>query len=99
MDGIAVSGERLASTGTGVTDVGTALTKEIGVMQDMLGQIRSGWQSDQAAPRFAVTMQGYLDDASRLKDALLSHGQSLLDTGRAFDQAEAEVAATFPAGA
>lgn len=96
MDGIAVSSERVVATGTAVGDVGQRLGTEIGVMHDLLGEIQRGWQSDQAAPRFARSMQGYLDEAAALRDALLSHGESLLGAGRAYAEAESAVAAAVP---
>ncbi len=88
MDGITISTDRIATAGAGVTEVATLLLREIGVMDDLLAEIRSGWQSDSAAPRFAAVMEGYLDQARQLKDALLGQGATLLTTGRRFDEAE-----------
>ena len=51
-------------------------------MHELLGQIRAGWQSSEAAPRFAAAMEGHLADAAALKDALLGHGAALIDGGR-----------------
>ena len=99
MDGISLSSERVVAVGTGVDDVSVRLAREIAAMGDLLGEIRSGWQSDQAAPRFAASLQGYLDEATVLKDALVSHGQTLVETGRRFAEAEAGLAAGIPAGA
>ena len=95
MDGIAISTERINAAGAGVTDVGHLLTGEINTMNDLLAQIRSGWQSESAAPRFAATMQGYLDEATRLTSALLGHGATLVATGGRFAEAETTVAETF----
>lgn len=92
MDGMAISTERIATAGVGVSDVGTLLNREIISMGELLAQIRSGWQSDSAAPQFAACMQGYLDQATRLKDALLSHGATLLTTSHKFAQAETDLA-------
>lgn len=92
MDGINITSERIGAAGTGVSDVGTQLTKEIATMGDLLGEIRSGWQSDQAAPQFAASMQNYLDQAGTLKDALLSHGTTLISTGHRFAEAETSLA-------
>ena len=92
MDGISISSERISTAGVGVIDVGTALNKEISTMGDLLAQIRSGWQSDSAAPQFASMMQGYLDEATVLKDALLSHGAGLQNTGARFADAERDLA-------
>jgi WXG100 family type VII secretion target len=92
VDGIAISTERIATAAEGVSDVGALLNKEISAMRDLLAQISAGWQSDSAAPRFAATMQGYLEQATQLKDALLSHGASLLTTGHRFAEAESNLA-------
>jgi uncharacterized protein YukE len=88
MDGITISTDRIATAAMGVSDVGALLGREIGAMGDLLTEIRSGWQSDSAAPRFAATMQDYLDQATQLKDALLAHGATLLATGHRFNEAE-----------
>jgi len=93
MDGIAISTERIASTGTGVSDVGTSLAKEIVTMSGLLDEIRSGWQSDSAAPAFAATMQHHLDNATQLKNALVSHGATLVTTAQRLAEAETHVAA------
>ena len=98
MDGIAISTERIATAGAGVGDVGAAIAKEIATMEDLLAQIRSGWQSDSAAPRFAATMNGYLADAVQLKDALLGHGAALLLTSRRFAEAETGLADSLLGG-
>ena len=92
MDGIAVSSERIATAGVGVSEVSTLLTREIGTMGDLLAQIRSGWQSDAAAPRFAALMQGYLDQAAQLTHALQAHGSTLVATGHRFAEAEDSLA-------
>lgn len=92
MDGIAISTERIGSAAAGVSEVGALLAGEIGTMADLLAQIRSGWQSDSAAPTFAATMQRYLDQAAQLKDALLGHGATLLSTSHRFAAAENELA-------
>ncbi len=92
MDGITISTERIATAGMGVSDVGTLLAGEISTMTDLLAQIRSGWQSDSAAPQFAATMHGYLEQATQLKNALLSHGATLLTTGHRFAEAEVNLA-------
>jgi uncharacterized protein YukE len=88
MDGIAISTERIATAGNGVTDVGTLLTREIGAMENLLGEIRSGWQSDSAAPAFAARMHEYLEQATQLKAALVSHGATLVSTAGRFAEAE-----------
>lgn len=97
MDGFAISTERIATAGAGVTDVGIGLAREISIMDDLLGEIRAGWQSSEAAPRFANAMSGYLQEAATLKDALLSHGAALAATSRSFDAAEAGLADSIPA--
>lgn len=98
MDGITISSERIGTAGAGVIDVGTALNREIGTMCELLAEIRSGWQSDSAAPQFASMMQGYLDEATVLKDALLSHGATLQSTGRRFAEAERDLAGGMRGG-
>lgn len=97
MEGFSVTTERIATAGTGVTDVGTALAREIAAMHGMLDDIRVGWRSTDAAPRFAAAMAGHLEQATSLKDALLSHGESLVGVGRRFDETEAAVAGAIPA--
>ncbi|MET3804575.1 uncharacterized protein YukE [Nakamurella sp. UYEF19] len=92
MDGITISTERITAAGAGVTDVGTLLAGEISTMTDLLAQIRSGWQSDSAAPQFATAMHGYLDQATQLKNALLGHGAGLVTTGHRFAEAEGSLA-------
>ncbi len=95
MDGIAINTERIATAGKGVTDVGTLLTKEISTMNQLLGDIRTGWRSDTAAPAFAATMHNYLDQATQLKNALLSHGASLVSTAQKFAEAESQLASAM----
>lgn len=97
MDGFDIASERIKSAATGVDGVGAALQREIVTMDGLLGDIRAGWQSTSAAPRFAAAMEGYLDDARTLAQALISHGASLSSTAQAFDQAEETVAAATPA--
>jgi uncharacterized protein YukE len=80
-----------------VTSVADSLATEITAMTDMLDTIRAGWQSSQAAPRFAAAMQGHLQQATHIKNALISHGASLTNTGRQYEQAEAALAAGIPA--
>jgi len=92
MDGIAINTERIATAGKGVSDVGTLLTKEIGAMNQLLGDIRTGWQSDTAAPAFAATMHNYLDQATQLKNALLGHGAGLVVAAQKFAEAEGHLA-------
>lgn len=91
MDGIAISTDRIASAGAGVSEVGAGLGAEISTMEDLLAQIGAGWQSDSAAPQFAARMQEYLHQAVVLKDALISHGATLTLTGRRFAEAETAV--------
>lgn len=88
--------ERVAGAASAVTDTGTALAREIGAMRDLLGQIRSGWQSSEAAPRFAAAMENHLLDATRLKDALLSQGAALSDVAGRFAATESALAAAVP---
>ena len=92
MDGIAISSDRIASAGAGVSDVGAGLAAEISTMEDLLAQLGTGWQSDTAAPQFAARMRDHLQQAVVLKDALISHGATLVLTGRRFAEAETAVA-------
>ncbi len=97
MEGFDVTTTQIAAAATGVERVGDSLNREIAHMRDLLDSIGSGWQSSVAAPRFVAAMHGYLDQATVLKDALLSHGTGLAAAGRSFDQAEQAIAETVPA--
>jgi len=81
------------------TGISTAksLAREIATMHDLLGQIRSGWQSSEAAPRFAAAMEGHLVDAAALKDALLAQGTALTTAAQQFAATEDAVADAIPA--
>ncbi len=92
MDGIAISTDRIVTAGAGVSEVGDLLSREIATMGELLAQIRSGWQSEAAAPRFAAIMQGHLDQATGLTRALLSHGAALTISGHRFAEAESGLA-------
>src|SRR6478735_5866278 len=97
VEGFSITTERITSAGSGVADVGTALAGEISTMHGLLDEIRSGWQSSDAAPRFAALLDDHLAAATTLKDALLSHGQSLIGAGRRFDETESAIAVGLPA--
>jgi hypothetical protein len=97
MDGLSLTTQRVAAAATGVSDVGASLAREIATMHDLLGQIRGGWQSSEAAPRFAAAMQGHLADATALKDALLGHGAALMTAAQRFGQTESALADAVPA--
>ena len=97
MDGLSLTTQRVAAAATGVSDVGASLAREIATMHDLLGQIRGGWQSSEAAPRFAAAMQGHLADATALKDALLGHGAALMRAAQRFGQTESALADAVPA--
>ena len=113
MSGLTIDTQRIANAGVGVSDVGGALASEIATMHDLLGQIRSGWQSSEAAPRFArwacwpknvsrpalwaAAMEGHLADATSLKDALLSQGSALSTSAQRFAQTENALADAVPA--
>jgi uncharacterized protein YukE len=96
MDGFTVSAERIAAAGGGVSEVATALAGEIAAMHEMLGQITAGWQSTEAAPRFAAIMSGHLQQATSIKDALVSHGATLTATGGQYAKAESALAESIP---
>jgi hypothetical protein len=97
MDGISLGSDRIVSTGNSVTVIADALGVEIGTMTDLLGQIRGGWQSDTAAPRFAALLQVHLDQATQLKNALVTHGTSLVSVGQGFAAAESDLGTSLPA--
>jgi len=97
MSGLTIDTARIAAAGTGVSDVGNSLAREIAAMHEMLGQIRAGWQSSEAAPRFAAAMDGHLADAGVLKDALLGQGVALATAAARFGAAETALADAVPA--
>lgn len=97
MDGFDITTGRIATAASGVQRVGDELNREIARMHDLLADIGAGWQSSSASPRFVSEMNGYLDQARQLKDALLSHGAGLAATGKAYEQAEQAVAEATPA--
>ncbi len=96
MSALEIDTGRIAGAGSGVSDVAASLAAEIGTMQGLLGQIRAGWQSSEAAPRFVRAMDSHLADASAVKDALLGHGSALSTAAGRFAQAESAVADTIP---
>ena len=98
MDGFEVTTPRIAAAATGAGDAGAALGSEIATMRELLAEVQAGWQSSEAAPRFAAAMQGYLDDAEQLRGALLTQAGALGATGRTFEAAESSIAAAFPGG-
>jgi uncharacterized protein YukE len=98
VDGFEVSTGRIAAAATGAGDVGAALGREIATMHDLLAEIQAGWQSSEAAPRFAAAMQGYLDDAAQLKDALLAQAAALTTTSRSFESTESSISAALAGG-
>jgi uncharacterized protein YukE len=97
MSGLTVDTSRIASAGVGVSDVGGSLASELATMHDLLGQIRGGWQSSEAAPRFAAAMESHLADATALKDALLGQGSALSTVAQRFGETESALADAMPA--
>ena len=97
MDNLSVSTQRIATAAAGVGDVGTSLAREIATMNELLGQIRSGWQSSEASPRFAAAMEGHLEAAEALKNSLLSHCAALMTAAQRFGDTESALAAAVPA--
>ncbi len=97
MSELSIDTQRIGTAGIGVSDVGASLAREIATMHDLLGQIRSGWQSSEAAPRFAAAMEGHLADATALKDALLGQGTALTTAAQRFGEAENALANAVPA--
>jgi uncharacterized protein YukE len=97
MSGLQIDTQRIANAGMGVSDVGASLAGEIATMHDLLAQIRGGWQSSDAAPRFAAAMEGHLADATALKDALLGQGSALSTAAQRFGETESALADAVPA--
>ena len=97
MEGFSITAERIAAAGGAVGDTGSVLAREIATMDGLLGSIRSGWQSSEAAPRFVAAVQGYLATATTLKDALLSQGTTLVSSAQRFGETESATAAAIPA--
>jgi WXG100 family type VII secretion target len=89
---LSVATDRIAQAAGGVTDIAAALSSEIATMNDLLGQIRAGWQSSGAAPAFVTAMDAHLQDATALKDALSGHGSALRVTADQFAHADLELA-------
>ena len=96
MSELSIDTARIAGAGMGVSDVGASLAREIATMHELLGQIRSGWQSSEAAPRFAAAMEGHLADAATLKDALLGQGAALSTAAQRFGETEFALADAVP---
>lgn len=88
MDGFVMSTERLAQTGGSVEQISGSLVREIANMDAMLGEIRAGWASTHAAPRFASVMTAYLQDATTMKNALTSQGATLVSSAQRIAQTE-----------
>ena len=97
MSGLTIDTVRVAQTGSGVSDAAAGLSAEIATMHDLLAQIRTGWQSSEAAPRFARAMEMHLADAGTLRDALLSQADGLTTAAGRFAQAESALADAVPA--
>lgn len=92
MQGLRVESGRVVQLSGGVTSTGDALTGEIATMTGTLDDLRVGWQSSTAAPKFVQVMETHLEQATLLKDALLSHGASLTTAAGSYDEAEAAIA-------
>ena len=97
MDNLSLSTQRIAVAAAGVGEVGASLAREIAAMHELLGQIRAGWQSSEASPRFTTAMEGHLADAAALKDSLLDHGLALMTAAQRFGDTESALAAAVPA--
>jgi WXG100 family type VII secretion target len=98
MTGLAVDTQRIAGAGSAVSGVAESLTGEITSMRGLLDQIRAGWQSSEAAPRFISAMEQHLADATALKDALVGHGSALTSAAGRFGEAELSLAQAIPGG-
>jgi len=97
MDNLSLSTQRIAAAAAGVGEVGTSLAREIAAMHGLLDQIRAGWRSTEASPRFTSAMEGHLAEATALKDALLDHGIALTTAAQRFADTESALAAAVPA--
>lgn len=97
MSELLLTTERVAAAASGVSDVGASLAREIEVIRGVLAEIRTGWQSSEAAPRFAAAMETHLVEAAALKDALLGQGTALMTAAQRFGAAEGQLAQTVPA--
>jgi WXG100 family type VII secretion target len=95
--GLTIDTQRIAGAGDAVAEVAGSLTREISSMRELLDQIRAGWQSSDAAPRFVAAMEQHLADATRLKDALAGQGSALAAAAARFGEAEAALAQAIPA--
>ena len=97
MAGLTIDTQRIAGAGDAVSEVAGSLTREISTMRELLDQIRAGWQSSEAAPRFVAAMEQHLADATRLKEALVGQGSALTAAAARFGEAEAALAQAIPA--
>ncbi|WP_395726146.1 WXG100 family type VII secretion target [Nakamurella sp.] len=97
MAGLTIDTQRIAGAGNAVTEVAGALTREISSMREQLDQIRAGWQSSDAAPRFVAAMEQHLADATSLKEALVGQGSALTAVASRFGEAEVALAQAIPA--
>lgn len=97
MAGLTIDTQRIAGAGDAVSEVAGSLTREISTMRELLDQIRAGWQSSEAAPRFVAAMEQHLADATRLKEALVGQGSALTAAAARFGEAEVALAQAIPA--
>ena len=97
MAGLTIDTQRIAGAGDAVSEVAGSLTREISTMRELLDQIRAGWQSSEAAPRFVAAMEQHLANATRLKEALVGQGSALTAAAARFGEAEAALAQAIPA--
>ena len=97
MAGLTIDTQRIAGAGDAVSEVAGSLTREISTMRELLDQIRAGWQSSEAPPRFVAAMEQHLANATRLKEALVGQGSALTAAAARFGEAEAALAQAIPA--
>jgi len=95
--GLTIDTQRIAGAGDAVSEVAGSLTREISTMRELLDQIRAGWQSSEAAPRFVAAMEQHLANATRLKEALVGQGSALTAAAARFGEAEVALAQAIPA--
>lgn len=98
MNGFVVETQRVAAAGTEVGGGAAALGTEIQAMHRTLEQIRAGWRSTEAAPRFAAAMLAHLEQVTAMKDALLGQSAALTGTAQRMAAAEAALAGALGGG-
>lgn len=89
---LSITAERVTAAGTDAESTAAQLGSEIERMREILGDVRAGWQSDKAAPSYLRAMEAHLTTVTQLKAALVSHGTTLVSSGRRIAQTDDELA-------